>query len=1296
MKQLVAIIKAQIHQLNNLQLNEWLLNHLNEDANHLNELFTRQLPALSNHVVRIPSFTNQVSPYLSLLSIIFVYAPEALRDALEDRFLAFPELLCADKSIDDTKMNQELQNQLITYRRAWPIIVALQKQGGNDLIQILNNTDEHALMSFASLTKGNGLAILVDTFLAKNSKDLELIDRNSLIHFLRQPDLTSWLNNLLESLVFQASNTMALKLLNVIFTPYANELKKAAEIKTLLADNPFAIHLETIQAIIYFYYSKLKKDPISVEGGAYISLLYDLIKREDLTSQREMMLSLEQDCLFFMIEQCLQRMTSSDLTLQQICRELLFLLCSEPVKTNKQYRGLIKTRLEQPDRCLFDTVELFVLAKEILLGNDSASENAFCNLWIEPLLTSPRFIAASTTKVLKQLSDRYHALITILGKEEYRCLTGSFKKYLWHDNETRTEFRGERFVPALWMRLERICEQQKATDVELAEKALRVLYRYYAQTLPNLRTDLLLRMIDYAYRPKMDDRTERNKQRNVLLFWFKKYAPQHPLAQAEWASNIEAPLYCPRRNKIGFVSESNEAMAFIKDKLVLLINSGLVSVNEPLYDEQGSIIGYLTESGQIRSTNLIQKNASAQLLARVPEHDLELSPSGLSLLIQNVLSEDTLDELYGSEHVLENSSKRYWLEHQISTVVQNAKFSIASKTFKSLVNYHSNETLFSLLATIKHKTSARFLFHAIFDDDQKREVLFRGNFVSDIDVFLVHFDAIVCLADYMARYHEKSWFADGLMCFASYGNKHKADSLLSNALAHINKKAAHEEQRSDLGDKVLKSLIGSEDSARVILQEFLHDRAQTPVQQLKSPEINKITQYVFKEHLMVALQLLNKNADWQNSSLYKLVLHILETQHEQIFPSDEFVHPAEMSWKKNELDDFACFISRHLSMKRSLDSDFSVGHRVLNELIFRGASAGQTSLFYSQKTFNKAIAQLSFPRVFLEQLVDKFWIPEGVKEQFADKVLRIKAWFDDQSPLQKELGNHPVLMDWRHLITQTWNEINKKKLPVICVYLLNYSGSKKPLSCLVRDYIATFQKTSEYLYPVVKLVHQFPQRDVSAVIFDVLEAMIIKNPLLLDETILHHMAFYYAIKNANREANFAKAELDLLIYFGQRKQYAVVQRGCDELAKNCEDQKLKKQLLKGSLEAEIETDLSSNLGHFYFSLVKVFKRLWHYGINAKKNSSGIVCFCDDVVPRPIIKRAPEEVKTPVLSGKVSSMYLDFNEKQKQLIRLLATIKHSPAPESLIARPSQISQSLFHGKGHEQETVVAQEQAVVHI
>ncbi|MCL9684516.1 hypothetical protein [Legionella maioricensis] len=1283
MKQLVAIIKTQMQQLNHLQLSEWLLSHLKEDANNLTELFAKQCSAVSTPVAVMPSFISQFSSFLPVLSIFYIYAAEPLRRELVDKLSASPELMFADKTIDDAPINRELTERLIIYRGAWPIIVALKTQGIYDLIQILDSANEQTLRSFASLDQGGDVALLVDTFLTKNNKELEAIDRTRLVHFLRRPDLTRWFTEYIESLVSQASHIMSLKLLRLAFTPCTNELNKLAEIKALLADYPFFLHREAMQAVIYFYYAKLKKEPFSAVNGAFISLFYELIKRTDLTIQSELVLSLNQECFFFIIEQGLVGMTSPDLTSQQACKSLLFLLCSETAVPDKPYRDLIKRRLQQLDPYLFDTPEIFELAKEILTASSVAPQGGGCDLCIETLLASPRFVAASTPKVLKQLSDRYLALTTVLDQEEYGPLIESLKKYFGKDdelaiqeyllNKKQLEGGGEHLVHALWMQFEALCQQQKAHGEETAERALEVLYRYYGQTVPHLRTDLLLRAVDSIYRPLTND-----------------------ITGLDVAQRKETSLYYPRGQKIGFVNEANEAMAFLAGEVVLLSSTGLIPANEPLLDEQGSIIGYLTESGQIRSADLVQKNASAQLLAMVPEKDLEQSPEGLELLIQNVLDEDSLEALYGSAPLSLDRAKYLWLAQRISTAVRETEYPISSSTFNSLVNHHPDDMLFSLLATMKHEANARSLFHAILNDDKKREILLKGLFASEVEGFLDHHDAVTCLADYMTHYHDKPWFAKGLLCFADYAKKQKKHTLLSDALAQLTRESNKEKQRGELVDAVLKSLIGAEDSARVVLQEFLQDRSETPVQQLKSPEIKKVTQYFYKRHLVVALQVLNETAHWQNSSLYKLVLHLLDTQHEQLFSSKEFNFTVEEPWQKNELNDLADFINRHLSKKRSLDSDFSVGHRVLSELLFRGAKAGQISLFYSKKTFNPAIAHMSFTRPFLECLVDKFWIPEGVKEQFADGMLRIKAWAHDQNPLQKELESHPVLVDWRHLVTQTWKEINKKKLPIICAYLLNYSGSKKPLSCLLRDYINEFQEDPNYLYPVVKLLQQFPQRDVSAVIFDVLEVMIIKNPLLLDGTVLHHMAHYHARTNANQDVKSPEAELNLLIYFGQRKRYPLVQRGCDELAKTCEDKKLKQRLLKGALEAKVETDLSSSQGYFYFSLVKVFKRLWHYGVNAKKNSSGIVSFCDDVLSHPIPKRAPEEVKMPGLSGKGSTTYLEFTERKKQLIRLLATIKHSPVPASLITRPSQISQSLFHGKGETKETVVAQEQAVVHI
>ncbi len=444
--------------------------------------------------------------------------------------------------------------------------------------------------------------------------------------------------------------------------------------------------------------------------------------------------------------------------------------------------------------------------------------------------------------------------------------------------------------------------------------------------------------------------------------------------------------------------------------------------------------------------------------------------------------------------------------------------------------------------------------------------------------------------------------------------------------------------------------------------------------------------FLGKRQLVVALRTLNKMPQWEHSSLYKLVLHILYNENEQLFGIKGNDLATTPTWQRDELNELATFISQHLEKKSALDCDCSIGYKVLGELIFRTASAGQIALFYNKKQFNSSIARLSFTRPFLERLVDKFWIPEGIKEHFSDTAERIKSWSDEQNPLQKEVGSDDVLIGWRHLIKQTWSDTHKKKLPIICAYLLNYSGSKKPLAFLLRDYIEAFQDVPDYLYPVVRLGQQFPQRDVSAVIFDVLEIMAIKNPRLLDKTVLQCMAYYYTKKNAIAENSSPLAELHLLTYFGQRKKYSLVEAGCTALLEACDNQEIKAKLVKGAHEAQVEADLSLSLSYFYFGIIKFFTRLWHYGFNAKDNCSGMVAFCDDNNPLPKRAHAVDEVKAPASCRKANPAYLEFSEKRRQLINLLATIRHCSASDSLITRPSQSGQSIFNNKVQAEDVV----------
>ena len=1269
MKQFVAIIKDQINQLKTVPLKEWLLSHLKEDASNLTELFAKQSPAQTNQVLVLTPFFRRTPLYLSILTIFNTYASESLRQELAEKFLEFPESVHEDDPKLDDRLHNMLTEQLDDYHEAWPAIEALQKQGASDLIQLLDNVEEEALIAFTRVTKGSDLSVLAETFLVKSANDLELVDRNRLIQFLRQPDLATWLKGYIEALVNHATNAMSLKLLLYAYSTDFYVHERIAVLRNYLRDYPFSIHLETMRAIGYFYYDKIQKDPLGSFPNSFIFLLRDLLARIDGTAQRELVHGLNQEYLLWVIDLCLKGCTSDDLKLQQACYALLVVYCSESIVANQETLALIKIRLGQPDTYLFETPQLFELAKEIMVAEKDAPEHSFYGLWIQQLLSSPCFVAASSTKVLKQLCDRYRLLTTTL--DQY----------------------------ALLMQVEDAYDLQKQGDLLTAEKALETIYSYYSQTFLSLRYDLLLRAIDCAYGPMRDDIANLGpEQRSVLLGWLQHYIPQDPLAQTNLQRKKEVFLYNSIGQKIGFLNESNQAMTFVNGEFVLLEKTGSAAINDPLYDEQGVIMGYLTESGQVRSADLLQKNRCAHVLALVSIKDLEQSLNGLELLIHNVLLEGSLEELYAGKYAVVEDEKRLWLEWRFSSVIGKTEQCLSQVTGNFLANYFSDEAVFSLLVSI-NRANALSLFHGILNQDKKRELLFSGLFESEFQLFLDQHDAATCLAEYLANYHDKPWFSNGLVRFAAYGKKQKKEDLLNEALTLLSTKANIDEAHRALVDTVLQKLIRSEDSARVIVHEFLDDPPQRSVDDLNDAGIKNIAQHFYKRHLLTALEALNKTSNWGNSSLYRLVLYIFSTQQIHLFPSKELNLPAKQSWQYNELHILAEFVSRHLAKKRSLDSDFTLGHRLLGELIFRSANSGQIALFYNKKMFNLAIARLSFTRAFLEQLVDKFWIPEGIKEHFVNTVSRIRTWFDAQGPLQKELENHQVLMDWRHLINQTWQEINKKKLPIVCAYLLNYAGSKKPLLFLLRDYFNTFQKEPEYLHPIVKLLEQFPQRDVSAVIFDALEAVVIKKPHLLDKTILHYMAHYYAKKITNQELRSPQAELNLLIYFGQNKYYSLVQNGCMKLAKGCDDTLLKKRLLKGANEAQVEVGLSSSVGRFYFGLIKVLIRLWYYGINGKKNASGIVTWCDDSTAHSPRKPAVEQVKTPIVGGKITN-YLEFAEKRKQLIKLLATIKHSQVPASLSSRPSQSPQSLFHGvlqtQSPMQETVVAAEQAVVNI
>ncbi|HAU1321180.1 TPA: hypothetical protein F8R96_09530 [Legionella pneumophila] len=1301
MKQLISIIKGQIQQIPIPDLKNLLLNHFKEDAHDLTELFCQQIPPQKNQF----SFNNPV-PFglpttLSVLAIVLTYAPNPLHRELSEQLPEVLDSIRGGETIVDNQLAERCTEQLNYYIDAKPVIIALKKRGAKDLIQILEQADERSLLAFSYLAKDTDLNVLIETFLVKNNQDLDLVDRNHLIQFLRQPDLAGWLTRFLDSLTSESINALSIRLLLTLTAP-VKAIDRLKEARACLAQYPFSIHLQAMWAVFDFYQYELKRDLFSPESHLVMLLLHDLLKNSELDKQKEFFQGLSQETVLLIIDYCLAQYNKTTGEEKQNCKNLLTKLCSVFSDSSQDFLRKIRARINQLDPYLFDTPQLYQLASDLMTKSCNSGKELLASSPIAVLLSMPQFVEVCTPKVLKQLIERYGLYTLTMNQMDYRkdlffkehapyfdeinehmaqiernLLTHPETQSFWLDKKYRLlQFRIEISISALLHQMECLLEANKEGN-EVKNKGLDTLYRYYILNYPNLRSDLSLKAINHVYSRFFIKGNTETQTQHGLLHWLKQDFHLIDKLPKRLDRKKEIFLYNSAGKKIGFLNESNVAMTFVNEEIVLLNRTGSLDINEPLYDQEGLILGYLTEESYLRSESEIHKNAAAWVLGGLSKSDLENSSFGLQLLLRKVLFENSIGVLYQCDPIFSDANKRIWLNNKLLKEIQEAPGKIPASVLYPLFNHFDDETVFELLGSIRNKTNALELFHYILNRDSRRSILLNGLYESDFQRFLEHQGADICLADYLVNYYDKTWFSEGLLRFAYYGKKYKRPDLLSNALTFITKEISQDKKQEKICDAVLDSLINSEACAALVLKEFLGDRTHNSVQKANNPEIGKVSQFFNKRHIVSLFAQLNKTSYWEQNAQYKLALHILANQHGRLFSENDFNPGSTQAWQGKELKELACFISRHLSKKRPFDNKHDIGHRVLGELIFRCANLGVTSLFYTRKTLNRAITRLSFTEPFLVRMVDKLWMPKGIRELYGKSLFFKGSWFDDPVFLQKELKDHHALLDWSHFIKQTWNKRDKqKKSPVLCAYLLSYSGQKKELSRLLQDYFNSFQGVPDYIRPVSQLLRLFPQRDVSAVIYDVLEAEIIKKPQLLDRQILSDMAFYYGKQLTRKDTSFPQADINLLMYWGQNKYYSVVKRGCELLIRDCEDKEVKQRLVSAAKEAEVEQDLSSSLQTFYFGLIKFFKRLWHYGFNAENNSSKIIKFCDDPTPGPTRKQAGDFINAPASESQTNSRYLGFSEKRKQLINLLATIKRSPAHFSQVANYLDRAQTFF--------------------
>jgi len=384
----------------------------------------------------------------------------------------------------------ELDQQLLFLKSAHPILIALKERGVHQLVQTLDEAEEPALNAFNQLTMNQPLNKLVKLFLINNTKELEQA-RGLLIDLVRQPDLSTILNQQLDSIARDAIKTMSQRYLLLALEKPTCELQKIIALRHFLTENPFIIQTEVLWIINELYTDELNKDLYSPISHAYITLIYDLLISMNLSQQRELIRTINQKSLLLIIQYSLKGMTDDALSQQHMCTHLLRLLCTNASIRDRASQRLITATLNQPDSYLFDQTPPL------------AKSNAN---WLFTLLTSPDYIATCSVRTLKRLSDRYkissfwekqssnparftHIIEqqSYLGKQIKSSINQIVEFHSTHQEaEQKTLIKKEKIaqfttnieLTELFLQLEQKCQPENRNH----QKALIKLYSYYQQS----------------------------------------------------------------------------------------------------------------------------------------------------------------------------------------------------------------------------------------------------------------------------------------------------------------------------------------------------------------------------------------------------------------------------------------------------------------------------------------------------------------------------------------------------------------------------------------------------------------------------------------------------------------------------------------------------------------------------------------------------------------------------------------------------------------------------------------------
>lgn len=1103
-----------------------------------------------------------------------------------------------------------------------------------------------------------------------------------------------WLKDTLDSLEKQAAQALSCKALISGFDFKTRPVSELNRLNQLMTEQGVSLDAETLAIFISAAASSLDKSSPEQDMKDFIPALNALLSQHRMLVITDMMNQLPLTVITSLTRHCLERLNSDDTAVKQASRNVMTLLCTCASQSEANLE-IIKKSLGSQDLGLLGDEQLIQMARHVLKEEETTlSECTFNGIWIQRLLTSPRFVAASTPEALRALLERYRFLSLTLKQAEFEQLNGhikdqmSFFKHhavkiaevdeqiavnaglrarLLEKRQRLLQFRADDSIRALLMQLEDSCFTLREKDPSLANAALNVLYAHYNTSLSSLRSDWLFKVADFVFEKSTASQGDLALAQNTFLGWLQKYLPHKNFEQSELARKQSVLLYDVAGKEIGFINEANQAMTFVDDIPKPLIGLRGYSAGTQFYDHNRYTLGFLLPSGEVKRINLFQKETSALLLAKVPVDQLSAGSATMTLLLADAINEESLSRLYQES----DAEKLVWIKQQVETYAAKTSKPLPPTFFELLVLEHGPTASFKLLADMPLSQNSHALFQTILEQEGAREQLFSKHSKPAFEAYLDKHNPVDIMAYFLEKHYSKPYFAQGLQAFADYAKAHNQHDMLVRALTHLQDKMQKNLAFDKQWDAMIAALLAKENVAKIIWQVFLNANLNSPLDTIDST-LSALTAFFQRGHCTAGITAVNqlKISELSSNYQYRLLLLTLHRQRAAFFQRVELRYSPN-HWTNDELSAYSLFVKRHFGITSALDNDKKIGKKLLSELVFRTANCGNTALFYHQNQFDSPLACLHFERSTLNAIAARNLLPPAFKEKLQDVANTLASWFNGDDLQTKktihELKANKAIIDWKKINKQSWAMTDTLKMPLISAYLANYSGDVLPLKTLLNDYCKTAQAD---LLPLSEVMSKLPARNVSPCIFQALENSFTTKPARMDYMLFSQMAVYHAQNHLNRKSyTDEQSQLALIEHFGQQKKYDLVRHACQLYKTNLKEKKPNQKIEKIHLEAVVEGELSPHVGTWYFKFWQLIKRWWHYGITGSKTPSAAVVFCDRESGYNSPVNVPKTITTPELNGSLIEAQLDMHQKLKNLKqRYEVFVANQPQPKSVELPP----------------------------